>query len=173
MRSISKLKQDVRLWDGKSAVLMVRVYEQYCDTPDFAFCLTQLMCEQEFQRGASWLLKHHIDTGHIIHPKEAQNCFASLDKLTHWDTRLHILQSMHAMPIAADHRQAVYDFLDQNITSKRTLVRAWTYTGYVVLAQQHEEYRPQVMALLNKANEIETAGSIKVRIRKGLTQLGA
>lgn len=152
---------------------MRQIYDVNCKRTNFPSTLAALLAEQDYQRGASWLLKHHVDNGHVMGPDDAQICYTSLDQLTHWDTQLHILQTMHALPINATDKEAVHSFLTKNVASKRTLIRAWSYTGFVILARQHEEYRAETQALLKRAKEVETAGSIKVRIRKGLEELAA
>lgn len=152
---------------------MRQIYDANCESSNFTSTLAALLAEQDYQRGASWLLKHHIDNGHAVKRDDAQICYTSLDKLTHWDTQLHILQTMHALPIDATHKAAVHRFLTKNMTSKRTLIRAWSYAGFVILARQYEEYRAEARVLLEQAKEVETAGSIKVRVRKGLAELAA
>lgn len=170
--AVCEFKDAIRQWDGKSTLPLTQIYEADCNKPDFASMLVALLSEQGFQRGASWLLKHHVDTGHDINPADARTCYRSLDQLTYWDAQLHILQAMHAMPIGADQKHAVQDFLEQCVNSRRTLIRAWAYTGFVVLAGQFKEYRSRTHALLLRAKEQESAGSIKVRIRRGLEELG-
>lgn len=173
MKPISDLRHAIGQWDGKSAALMRQIYDANCKRTNFTSTLAALLSEQDYQRGASWLLKHHIDNGHAVKRNDAQTCYTSLNQLTHWDTHLHILQAMHALPIDATHKAAIHSFLTKNVTSKRTLVRAWSYTGFVILARQYEEYHAEAQALLKQAKEVETAGSIKVRIRKGLEELAA
>ncbi len=170
--AVCEFKDAIRQWDGKSTLPLTQIYQANCNRPDVASILVALLSDQDFQRGASWLLKHHVDTGHGIDPEDARTCYHSLDRLIHWDAQLHILQAMHAMPIDADHKHAVHDFLHQCVNSKRTLIRAWAYTGFVILAGQSEEYRSRTHALLLRAKEQESAGSIKVRIRRGLEELG-
>ena len=170
--AVSEFREAIRQWDGKSTLPLTQIYEAYCEKPDFTSILVALLSEQAVQRGASWLLKHHVDTGHDIDPADARICYHSLDQLSHWDAQLHILQSMHAMPIDEDQKHSVRDFLETSIASKRTLIRAWAYTGFVVLAGQFKEYRSQTHALLLRAKEQESAGSIMVRIRRGLDELG-
>jgi hypothetical protein len=169
--AFSELKDTIRHWDGKSTLPLKQIYEADCNKPDFASILVALLSEQDFQRGASWLLKHHVDTGHDINPANARTCYHSLDQLTHWDAQLHVLQTMHAMPVGADQKHAVQDFLEQCVNSRRTLIRAWAYTGFVVLAGQFKEYCSETRALLLRAEAQETAGSIRVRIRRGLEEL--
>ncbi len=152
---------------------MRQIYDANCKRTNFASTLAALLSEQDYQRGASWLLKHHIDNGHVMDRDDAQTCYTSLDKLTHWDTHLHILQIMHALAIDTADKETVHSFLTKNVTSKRTLIRAWSYTGFVILARQYEEYRAETHTLLKRAKEVETAGSIKVRIRRGLAELAA
>lgn len=152
---------------------MKQIYDANCKRPNFTSTLAALLAEQDYQRGASWLLKHHIDNGHVMDRNDVQICYSSLDKLTHWDTHLHILQTMHALPIDTAHKEAVHSFLTKNVTSKRTLIRAWSYTGFVILARQFQEYRAEAHTLLKRAKEVETAGSIRVRIRRGLAELAA
>lgn len=152
---------------------MRQIYDANCGSSNFASTLAALLAEQDNQRGASWLLKHHIDNGHAVKRDDAQVCYTSLDQLTHWETQLHILQTMHALPIDAAHKAAVHRFLTKNVTSTKTLIRAWSYTGFVILACQHKEYRAEAQMLLEQAKQLETAGSIKVRIRRGLEELAA
>lgn len=152
---------------------MRQIYDANCKRTNFASTLAALLSEQDYQRGASWLLKHHIDNGHVMDRDDAQTCYTSLDKLTHWDTHLHILQTMHALPIDTAHKEAVHSFLTKNVTSKRTLIRAWSYTGFVILTRQYQEYRAEAHTLLKQAKEVEAARSILVRIRRGLEELAA
>lgn len=170
--AVREFRDTIKQWDGKSTLPLTKIYEAYYEKTDFTASLVALLSKQDFQRGASWLLKHHVDTGHDIDPADARTCYHSLDQLSHWDAQLHILQSMHAMHIDADQKHAVQNFLETCATSKRTLIRAWSYTGFVVLACQFKEYRSQTHALLLQAKEQEVAGSIKVRIRRGLEELG-
>lgn len=170
-RTLVLHNQAIRHWDGKSTANLTEFYLENSETPDFVSNLVVLLSEPDLQRSASWLLKHHIDNGNTIPSDVAQTCYASLDKLTFWDAKLHILQSMHALPINPACKDAVYNFLQKNLVSERRLIRAWSYTGFVILASQHSQYSAEASRCLLQANDVETAGSIKVRIRKGLENL--
>ena len=87
-----------------------------------------------------------------------------LDKLEHWETKLHILQSIPFMPIEITERKKVDAFLRETLTDPNKFVRAWSYNGFYELAMQHSEYLNETKQFFEMAMRDEAA-SIKARIR--------
>ncbi len=167
----TSLAEAIGEWDGKSASDIERIYAAFHRASDFEISLAGLMYEDELQKGASWLFKHHIRNGHKPDGKVSARLFRSLDRLSHWETRLHVLQALHELEIPAKHKDRIYLFLREGLGSGKTLVKAWAYSGLAVLASQHHEYHDEASRLLSTASGKESAGSVRVRIRKALETL--
>lgn len=163
------LEAAIAAWDLKSSNDIGRIYRQYSVKPSFGTALTALIGERALERGASWLLKHHLETGWLdITPANVSTIYGSLNDLEHWEARLHLLQCIPHLPIPRSHVKPLERFLRNAISDEVKFVRAWGYNGWHQLGIQHAEYQPQVVEILERAKASETAPSVKVRIRKAL-----
>lgn len=158
------LRSDIAAWDGKTARDIQSVYAQHSNTRGFAGRVARLVREPALQRGATWLLKHHVGLGGSVSDEAGKLLLQAAPSLEHWESRLHLLQCMHVLEIPAPMAAAVRQFLHTCEASDRTLVRAWALNGLSALAAQHPEYRDEVDVLLRVALEDE-AGSVRARAR--------
>ena len=163
------LKQTIKEWDSKSENDITAIYFDYYETPNFTTIIINLIENTETQNAATWLLKKHLEEDVTLTTVQVNQIYDSLSKLNHWESKLHILQSMPYLPIAAKQKNAVESFLRTCLTSKNKFVRAWTYNGFNELARQHPEYQSEVDVMLAEAMQKEVV-SVKARIRNILKQ---
>ncbi|WP_415714924.1 hypothetical protein [Roseibium sp.] len=162
----------LKSWDGKATAPLEEAYADYRDHPGFLVTLTELCQTEEHQRAATWLLKHHFDQkkGPLARNLTELH-IKSLPVLAHWETKLHVLQYLEHLTITSDDKVALCAFIDRETSSENKLVRAWAYYGLATLAQRFPEHKTSALEQLHTAQETESAGSIKVRIRKALQKL--
>lgn len=158
------LEDELAQWNGKVVEVVDDIYSRHAEAPDFAQRLVAGLEQVDIQRGASWLLKHFFENGGALDANQISTAYATLPHLAHWETKLHILQSMPYMPIGENDLEAVEPFLKAALNDKKKFVKAWAYNGYHLLAQQHEGFRVEVDLLLQKGL-VDESGSIKARIR--------
>ncbi|MEM7131988.1 MAG: hypothetical protein AAF702_37100 [Chloroflexota bacterium] len=159
------IHQGISEWDGKSTDKLHSVYEIYGQEPGFSAELIVLLTQESHQKGATWLLKKHFESGSEIEAAQVERVYESLPTFKHWETKLHILQCISYMPISHDGKNHVEAFLQECLTEKNKFVRAWAYNGFYELAVQHAEYQDEVGELLDKAM-IDEAASVRARIRQ-------
>ncbi|MGD1935206.1 MAG: hypothetical protein ACFB0Z_11995 [Candidatus Phaeomarinobacter sp.] len=170
------LKNAIAEWDGKAVDAITRIHEAHKDAPDFSSTLIACLSDPACERGVTWLIKHHLEEGWSEEssaptPKEVMAILKALPDLAHWEAQLHVLQCLDRVQIPKPAAAALAAFLETAIASDTKFVRAWAYHGWYLLADQHRSYRPQTMALLEAAHDIESAPSAKVKIRNALERL--
>ena len=159
-------------WDGKDTRELEAVFEEYRKDPAFLADLVHLTDTPTRQQGTTWLLKHHFDTRKTALPADlVAEHISQFPMVQDWQARLHILQYLEHLDLPEDAKATVCTFVDQSLGSDRTFVRAWAWHGLVVLAERYPERRAAALDRLKEAQAAETAGSVKVRIRKALDRL--
>ena len=166
-----ELKQAIADWDGKAVAAIVAIYGRFSLTPTFIPQLIQFLAQEPLQMGASWLLKHHFENNRQLTQGEIADIYQLLPELKHWSSKLHILQCIPFMPIAAAQAAQVHQFLETCVTDKNKMVRAWAYNGFYELAVQHESYKAEAKQRLDNALTDEAA-SVKARVRNVLKRGG-
>lgn len=161
---MTTLQQAIAEWDGKSADYIGNVFEQHHTEATFVDELIELLQLVSLQKGASWCLKKYTETDRNLDAFQVETIYALLPQLEHWETKLHLLQSISALPIPAVQKANVETFLRECLADKNKFVRAWAYNGFYHLALQHEEYEHEVRQLLEQAMQNE-APSVKARVR--------
>ncbi|SDR23254.1 hypothetical protein SAMN04515695_3617 [Pseudovibrio sp. Tun.PSC04-5.I4] len=167
-----ELREDLSTWSGKSNSAISEIYARHHEEPNYLARLVGLISQQDTERGASWLLKHHFDQGGGSLPTPiVYKVYSSLPTLGHWEAKLHILQCMEHLPIPEAHRDTVEQFLKTEMLAERTLVRAWSYYALALFTQRFPENLEESYDLLEQKVLVETAGSVRVRLRKALDKL--
>lgn len=166
------LSSILKSWDGKATAPLEEAYADFGNHPGFLITLTEFCQTEELQRAATWLLKHHFDQkqGPLARDLTALH-IKSLPVLAHWETKLHVLQYLEHLTLTSDDEVALCAFVDRETSNENKLVRAWAYYGLATLAQRFPEHKTAALERLHAAQETESAGSIKVRIRKALQKL--
>jgi len=151
-------------WDQKSVDTLLQLYQQYTATVGFVQELIELLNQQEQQTGASWLLKHHLEGGHLLTDNECLQVYQQALGLTAWPAKLHLLQSIPFMPIPACQKDPLERFLRSCLIDTNKFVRAWAYNGFHELSLQFPEFLPESQQFIEMALRDE-APSVKARIR--------
>lgn len=159
-------------WDGKSADDIRDIYHQHKEAEDFISQLIAALHEVPLQKAASWLIKHSLEEGTRLTNDQSRHLFQLLDKLQHWESCLHVLQSMPYMSIPQTEIQPLEHFLRHSLTADNKFVRAWSYNGFYELASQYPgdqvagqpRRQKECMQFFDLAMQDE-APSVKARIR--------
>ena len=166
---MSSLISDLLAWDGKSKPAIAQVFVRHVKEEDFLTDILSLLVEPKLQVGASWLLKHGLDNRSFnLSQKQATAVYRCVQRLEQWEAKLHVLQCMPCLTISPSQVKRVKKFCDECLEDKNKFVRAWAYSGLYELAETHPRFQEEVGAKLLEGMETETAGSIKVRIRRAL-----
>lgn len=166
-RKSENLIKEIQAWDGKSSDYISEIYYRHYQETFFAVELTASIKVSDLQKGATWLLKKYLEEKGKLTSREITEIYTMLPELNHWEAKLHILQCISYMPIKAAFKKKVEKFLRECLLDHNKFLRAWSYNGLYELASQHQEYRDEVKALLEKALEDESA-SVKARVRKAM-----
>ena len=157
----------IRTWTGPSTERLEAAYTRFGGDADFISQLIGCMDDPSMERAATWLLKHHLEqVGSSCSVQESAGLYRRAPKLAHWESRLHVLQSMRFVPVPARQARAAERFLDACLAEDNKFVRAWAYSGYYELAAVHDRYREETLAMLEDAIAHEEAASVRARVRK-------
>lgn len=158
------LEKELTGWQGKSVQDICDIHDRHVAEPSYGRQLADLLRNERLQRGASWLLKHHLSQKGRLDDLAVNVVFSSLTSLEHWESRLHFLQCLEYMPIPARHADELAAFLRTSMSSDRPFVRAWAISGFHQLAQQYPIFEPEEEFLFNEALK-DGAGSVTARVR--------
>jgi len=159
-------------WDGRDTGSLERLFHDEAANPDFLRMLVSLAGEETSQRGATWLLKQHFDTGGKALPAAlTRDHLSQLDGLRDWQSRLHVLQYLEKLDLPEGSKTELFEFVETSLKSDRTFVRAWAWYALAVLAARYPQEREDTLRRLKEAQATEAAGSVKVRIRKSIARL--
>ena len=168
----------IRRWNGKSSEDIEDLYAVLADQPDFEDRLVSALAgDEEVHRGATWLLKHHLEHKKSFSDGQIASVFSQLDSLKNWEAKLHILQCLPYLTVSSEHRNGVEEFVRGCLSEINKFVRAWAYNAMYELACQYPELQPEAEVMFEAASEDEAA-SVKARVRNiqkqgipvGLTQ---
>lgn len=163
---IDDLKAELAAWDGKNTQPLLDLYGNSDPTDLWLGALIQLSSEPDCDRGATWLLKHYLESGASLPAHLTRAHLGNLAPLSHWEATLHVLQYLDKLRIPDAAKPALLTFVKSSLSSDARLVRAWAYYAFAVLACRFPEIKKEALAVFTDAEQAETAGSIKVRLRK-------
>lgn len=158
------LKQEIASWDGKSSSDIDAIYTRHCDDEYFDSKIIEFSRKAVLQKGATWLLKRHLEDGQKLEANKSAALFKLLPKLEHWESRLHILQCLPYMQISKAAKENVEIFLRSCLMGDNKFERAWAYSGFYELSLQYPEYKEETKQFFEMAMRDE-APSVKARIR--------
>lgn len=167
------LANDIASWDAKDASHIKRVYASHYEHPEFHESLIGLFASPEHQDGATWLYKHAIDEGDLvpesIDPNSIKAVCAALDVLKSWPAQLHALQILTVVPIPESCTDSTESFARACMSSKKTFVRAWSYSAlYAATRSDPEKHAKTVKLLESTLKDNSAPASVKARIRNTL-----
>jgi len=163
------IQDEMAAWDGKSAHDIGKIYNGFNKQTGFPGNVIALMAQANCQKAASWLLKHHLENDNKISQLETKSIFKLLNTLDHWESKLHVLQSLPFLNIPNAYKTALEQFLRECLTETNKFVRAWAYNGFYELAKQYPEYEEETRLFFDMAMRDE-APSVRARIRNLLKQ---
>ncbi len=158
------LEKQLIAWDGKSTDVISAIYASQIDNDTFISEVITLIEHSCYEKGATWLLKHHLESGGTLQIVDINSLYQGFADLQGWEARLHALQSMPYMPITKPMKTIVEMFVRHGLTDSNKFVRAWAYNGFYELALQYPEYQAEALQFFNMALKDEAA-SVKARVR--------
>ena len=121
--------------------------------------------EARVQSAASWLLRRYAGAGAALSHRQTEQALKVLTAGGHWEARLHVLQMMGDLTVPARRVEPLWPALIEQTKDANKFVRAWSYYGLTVIADQHPSYRERARGLLAAADQDEAA-SVRARIRR-------
>ncbi len=158
------LEQEILSWDGKSSSDIESVYARHCKSDSFGSKMVGFSRKLKLQKGATWLLKHHLEGGQKLEANECAALFMLLPELEHWESKLHILQCLPYIKIDKAAKKNVEVFLRNCLIEDNKFVRAWAYNGFYEISLQYPEYKEETKQIFDMAMRAE-ASSVIARIR--------
>lgn len=162
---LNHLQRDIAAWDGKSAEDIELIFSRYAASDDIADAILALIGKAECQQGATWLLKRSFEQGISLNVKNTQLLIDALPALSCWQAKLHCLQSIGYLQIPNGGVLALEYWIRQCLIDNNKFVRAWAYSAFFELADQHSKYRPEALTFFELAARDEPA-SVMARIRQ-------
>jgi hypothetical protein len=158
------VEEAISAWDGKLVTHLEDIYCKHNDDEAFVAKVIQSIKNETHQKGATWLLKKHLESGNPIDATEIATVYSHLTELVGWESKLHILQSIQYMKVAESEVEQVVFFLRVCLTDTNKFVRAWTYNGFYEISVLYPTYKKETKQFFEMAMRDE-APSIKARIR--------
>ncbi|MCP4099261.1 MAG: hypothetical protein GY748_23805 [Planctomycetaceae bacterium] len=119
----------------------------------------------KIQSAATWLLKNLNEQRNLFSEAQTVDLIDLLSNLNHWDAKLHVLQILPSLTIPSQHFDPLQRNLKANTQSENKLLRAWSFNGLAVLADQRSTSRSEVNRILSGAQN-DPAASVRARIRQ-------
>lgn len=161
------LEEALSAWDGKSRAQIAAVYDAQSDRTGFLAQLLNLLPDPHHQIGVTWLLKRYLEKNRAVNRHDAARIYLRFPGVEDWEARLHLLQCVPLLPIACEQKRTVATFLRTGLESDNKFVRAWSYSGFFELSEQHEEFENEMIDHVRYALAHEPA-SIQARLRQVL-----
>ncbi|MBG6208981.1 hypothetical protein IWQ49_003650 [Labrenzia sp. EL_126] len=168
-----QLQQILASWDGKATTPLQEAYEIFRGEPAFLDLLIEFSGSKASQRGATWLLKHHFDRkGSKLTDDQSERHLAGLSCFSDWEAKLHFLQYLEHLKLSEKAEEPLRSLIDPELGSENKFLRAWAHYALAIHANRFPAHKEYAFRKLTTARECETAGAVKVRIRKALEKLG-
>jgi hypothetical protein len=161
------LRKELLAWDGKSADDIGAVYQNHASDPDFIADILDALGDPPLQKGATWLVKKHLDSGCGFDSAETGRIYCAALKLSFWESRLHLLQCIPLLGITVHDKSLVETFLRSCLNDPNRFIRAWAYGGFVELAVAFSEFEIETRRLVEYAMRDETP-SVTARLRNAM-----
>lgn len=138
------LKKAFAEFDGKHADPLRSAAAEF-DESDAAELAAE--CHGEYAVAATWVVKALLGEDRAT-SLDMNRVFAALRNKNHWETILHLLQSVqHAPEPALAHVFTIRGLLDH----QKTLVRVWALDAFVRVAQVDGNFLPEARRLVDSA----------------------
>lgn len=154
-------------YDGKGIASLGSIAAQIDPSP----AVLQTLCdfagsdEARIQSASSWLLRRYAGAGATLSSGQTDQVLNILRADCHWEARLHVLQMMGDLTFPANRVERLWPAVIEQTTDVNKFIRAWSYYGLAVIADQHPIYRDRALSLLAAADQ-EAAASVRARVRR-------
>ncbi len=154
-------------YDGKASDSLASIAAQVDPSAAVLQGLCDLVCSDEarIQSASTWLLRRYVSAGAILSQMQSERALTVLTRDCHWEARLHVLQMMGDLTLPSSRVEQLWSALIEQTTDVNKFIRAWSYHGLAVIADQHPPYRERALNLLAAAEQ-EAAASVRARIRR-------
>ena len=158
------IQLEIEQWDGKSAKDIGEIYNRHCHDELFISTVIECIGNSSLQKGATWLLKRHLENKNKLGKVEISEIYKKLEGLEQWESKLQILQCLPFLIIPKSHKKRLELFIRACLMDNNKFVRASAYNGFYELAVQYPEYVEETKKFFEMAMRDE-APSVKSRIR--------
>lgn len=117
------------------------------------------------QTGATWLVKVALERGEEVPANVVEAMFDAADQYSHWEPKLHALQSVRYLDFEQIKLEKVAAALPLLSEDKKILVQVWALDAEVRLHIENESQLNRLQQKLNMALEAGPA-SLKARARQ-------
>jgi hypothetical protein len=160
------LKNKLKLWDGVHIQYLKELYEvNSSDLDFFENLITLCVNEQDVQKSATWLIKHHYDNGQTLPNSFTKRLLTSCKTVENWEAKLHLLQLIPHFNLTDESVIIADEFVRECLADNNKFVRAWAYSGLYELIKYIPELKTELEFICQRALETESA-AIKSKVRK-------
>ncbi len=158
-------------YDGKNINSLKSIAARISPSPTVLNALCDLLDSDDghMRSASSWLLRRYVSAGAALSPRQTQQVLRTLQRDTqhgwHWQARLHLLQMMGDLCLPAACAEPLWCALCKSAAEENKFIRAWSYSGLAVIAEQYPSYRGHALVMLAAA-EYEGAASTRARVRQ-------
>ena len=114
--------------------------------------------------GATWILKAESEDGIRFDKDLADLLLNALADVSHWQAKLHILQSVEAFELDKKQARLVFDWATSMADYRRPFVRAWSLHARVVIGMKFGDFFDEAFEALSVAAS-DSAASVRARAR--------
>jgi hypothetical protein len=165
------LNNKLKLWDGVHIEYLTELYGANSSSLDFLENLVTICVnEQDLQKTATWLIKHHYDNGHTLSEMLTERLLTSCKTVENWEAKLHLLQLLPHFKLTDKSIPIADDFARNCLIDSNKFVRAWAYNGLYELTKYIPEMKTELVFICQRAMETESA-AIKSKVKKILLAL--
>ena len=167
----TKLIDKLKSWDGVHIESVTKLYDENVENSDFFEDLVVIYKnEQELQKVATWLIKHHYDKGNKLPNSLTEKLLSTCATIENWEAKLHILQLLPHFELTEKSLIATEGFARNCLTDKNKFVKAWAFNGLYVLTKYIPELKNELQFICERAMQTESA-SVKSKVKKILLNL--
>ena len=165
--NVERVAAAIAAYDGKGIDSLASITAEIAPSMAVLQGLCDLVCSEEarIQSAASWLLRRYVSAGANLSPEQTMQALSVLLQASHWEARLHVLQMMGDLTVPARRAEQLWPALIEQGKDANKFIRAWSYHGLAVIADQHPPYRDRALTSLAAA-EGEDAASVRARVRR-------
>ena len=117
-----------------------------------------------YQTASTWLIKAALENAEKVPPEVTSKLLTDKTSFSHWEARLHFLQSIQFLGVPESELKDLRLFIAQCEDDKKTLVQVWALDAFVRLAVTDlsltDETERKIQSALN-----HKAASMRARAR--------